>query len=152
VIGGRRRLALTGAVAVLALLASSCALPARSTYAYRGKAIATTTRALAAVQTAVLTAEMATRGRTTAAYTSVTLADAESEGTGAQSSFDSIQPPDSRSDSLRDELDAILSDIVDTLSSMRITARRGELDRLAPLTADGRKEIARLQAFRVKHR
>jgi hypothetical protein len=146
---GRRTLVLTG---VVAALAGGCVLPARSTSAYRGKAVATTTAALSAVQTAVFTTEMAGRGRMTAAYASVTLADAESDASGAQTAFDSIQPPDSQSDALRDSLDAILSDAVDTLSSMRITARRGDLDRLHSLTEDGRDEIARLEAFQKRHR
>jgi hypothetical protein len=126
---------------------AGCVLPARSTDAFRGKALATSTTVESAVGTAVLTGELATRGRITAAYASVGFSEAETDASGAQTAFDSIQPPNAASDRVRAELDPILSDAVDTLTSMRITARRGELDRLTDDIAAARRISARLSNF-----
>lgn len=142
-----------GAVAtVVAVAATSCVLPARSTTAYRGKALATTTAAISAVETARFVAQMSGRGRLTAAYASVAAAEAETDASAAQAAFDSIQPPDSVSDALRSRLDALLADAVDTLSTLRIVVRRGELDRLQSLAAAAEKESSALQRFRQEQR
>ena len=127
--------------------AAGCVLPARSTAAYRGKAVATTTAAQTAVQTAVFEADLASRGRVTAAGASVTFSDAETDAEGAQAAFDSIQPPDSVSDSLRNRLDNILSDAVDALTTLRIVARRGDLDKLAAPAKSAREAARRLDDF-----
>jgi hypothetical protein len=145
----RRVVATTSLVAVTA---TGCVLPARSTTAYTGKALATVTMTLSAAQSALFVAEMAERGRVTAAYTSVTLTDAESDASGAQAAFDSIQPPDSRSDAVRDHLDPSLADVVGTIASMRIVARRGELDDLRPYADQARTEIKKLEAFQAAYR
>lgn len=145
-----RRLLATACV--VAAAAAGCVLPARSTYAYTGKAVATVTMTLSAAQTGLFVAQMAGRGRVTDAYASVTLTDAEGDASGAQAAFDSIQPPDSHSDGVRDKLDPMLADTVGTLSSMRIAARRGELDQLKPYAEQLQKEIAKLEDFKARQR
>jgi hypothetical protein len=82
----------------------------------------------------------------------VVVSDAEESLGGVQSSFDSIQPPDSTADALQSELDGLLSDALTHATTVRIAVRRGELAHLAeiaqPLVDDARK----LQAFVDSHR
>jgi hypothetical protein len=138
------------AAALVATIATSCVLPARSTSAYRGKAVATATAVISAVETGRFVAQLADRGRLTSAYAS--MAEAETDASAAHAAFDSIQPPDSPSDALRARLDALLANAVDTLSTMRIIARRGDLDRLRPFAAEATKESADLQHLRQTNR
>jgi hypothetical protein len=142
----------TIAAVLVATVATSCVLPARSTSAYRGKAVATATAAISAVETGRFVAQLADRGRLTAAYASVSMAEAETDASAAQAAFDSIQPPDSPSDALRARLDKLLANAVNTLSTMRIVARRGDLDRLRPFAAEATEESADLQRFQQTNR
>jgi hypothetical protein len=137
---------------LVAALMTSCVLPARSTSAYRGKAVATATATISAAETGTFVARMAGRGRLTAAYASVALSEAETDASAAQAAFASIQPPDSTSDALRTRLDALLANTVDTLSTMRIVVRRGDLGRLRPLEAQVVRESRQLQRFQQEHR
>ena len=137
--------------AAIVAVCAGCVLPARSTDAYAGKALSTTTATQSAVESAILAAELAGQGRVTDAYASVAFADAEGDASAAQSAFDSIQPPNPSSDHIRAQLDPILSDAVDALSSLRITARRGDLDELGPFVTDARATARRLSAFQQAH-
>jgi hypothetical protein len=141
----------TARLALFVCVCAGCVLPARSTDAYTGKALATVSATQSGVESAILAGDLAVRGRSTAPYASVSLADAEGDASAAQSAFDSIQPPNAESDAIRSELDPILSDAVDTLSSMRITARRGDLDALAPFVREARSVSRRLSAFEQAH-
>lgn len=144
-----------GAVVLVALgLAAGCTRivgPTRTADDYELKAASTADAVLSAVRTAQITADASSDGRTFAPYSTVALADAEGDASGAASAFESIQPPGPGSDALRDELTAITDQATSTLSTLRITARRGELDRLAeeaePLDAIARE----LEAFTERH-
>jgi hypothetical protein len=59
-------------------------------------------------------------------YIAVVLSHAEDDASSVDSTFGSIQPPDPSSDRLRAELSPVLADVVDTISGMRIAARRHE--------------------------
>jgi hypothetical protein len=59
-------------------------------------------------------------------YIAVVLNSAETDASSIQATFAAIQPPDRASDQLRSELSAVLNDVVDTISGMRIAARRHE--------------------------
>jgi hypothetical protein len=143
--------ALTGAIALVLLAATACVAPARSFDAYEGKAADTADSALSAVETGRLAAETAGRDDSFATTLSVVLADAESDASGARSIFESIQPPDTRSDQLRTQLDAILGRAVDGLSRLRITARRGEISAL-PRVAQPLAAVSHdLEAFSNSH-
>ena len=139
-------------VVVGALLAcAGCVLPARSSSAFEGKAVESAKSAYGAVATALLTAREASSGKLTAAYASVAMADAEKDANGAQSSFDSIQPPDRRSDQLRDDLDRMLSDAVSGIAQLRTEARRGHLASLAHQARDLHDVAKRLDRFQKAH-
>jgi hypothetical protein len=136
---------------VVALGCVACVLPARSFEAFEGKAVESAKTASGAVATARLSAREASSGKLTAAYTSVAMADAEKDANGAQSSFDSIQPPDKRSDAVRDHLDRLLSRAVSAISQLRIEARRGHLAGLERRAQDLGPVERRLEAFQQVH-
>ena len=112
--------------ALLALLSVSCVGPARWFNAYEGKAGATAEQMVAAVETARLAAQVAAQKKAFPPYLSVTISEAEQDANAIQGAFDSIQPPDSRSDRLRGQLDQLLSQASETVSRMRVAARRGD--------------------------
>src|SRR2546421_11167745 len=76
--------------------------PARTADDFRHKAKDTAESVLSSVQTARLAARAGTRGDAFAPYVSVVLSESEVGAAGAQSSFESIQPPDHFSDLTRD--------------------------------------------------
>jgi hypothetical protein len=133
--------AVAGLLAVLAL--SGCVGPALTTQSYVGKAVHTANDGLSELQTALLTVDASLHGRLMQAYLVTVLSESEDAFSSIQTTFNSIQPPDSdEADQLRDRLDRLLSDGVDGLAQLRILARRqdtiqlaAEADKLA-VTAD----------------
>jgi hypothetical protein len=124
--------------------------PARTFAAYQNKAKDTAESARSSVQTARLTAQLASRGKLYGTYTSVVLSETDSALGGTTATFDGIQPPDHHSDELRSELDALLARSSDVVSRLRIAARRGEITTLdreaAPLDRLARDLDAFIQA------
>lgn len=141
------------ALAALGLLAGCTRIvgPTRTDEDYELKAASTADAVLSAVRTAQLTAKAAGDGRTFGPYTAVALDDAESDASGAAATFEALQPPGRSSDELRDQLTGLTDDATSTLSTLRITARRGDLDRL-PGAARPLEGIARrLEDFSERH-
>jgi hypothetical protein len=145
------KIARTGTIVLVLLAATACVAPARTYDAYEGKAVDTADSALSAVETGRLAAMTAGEDHSFATTLSVVLGDAESDASGARGTFESIQPPDPRSDELRAQLDTILDRAVDGLSRLRITARRGEISAL-PRVAQPLAAVSHdLQVFSTAH-
>src|SRR5689334_15483689 len=146
----RERLVVT--VAVVATVASSCVLPARSFAAYEGKAVQSAKESESAVGTALLGASQLVDHKTTATAGSVTMSNAEADANAAWAAFDSVQPPNHRSDELRSQLDQIQQAATSTIADMRIAARRGDLDSLAASAHDLEGVQEQLRKFQQEHR
>jgi hypothetical protein len=99
------------------------------------------------VATALLAVELAEGGRAFGPYVSVVLSEAERDGDAIDATFDSIQPPDTPSDELRRQLDALLSPATSLLTELRIAARRGDIPALASLAPSLRAVGRQLDAF-----
>ena len=146
----RRRLA-TVVAAVLAVLAlSGCVGSARTTQTYEDKAVRTANDSLSALETALLSVQTSLRGRLMQAYLETVLSESEDAFSSIQSTFDSIQPPDTdRADQLHDSLDKLLADGADGMAQLRILARRQNTGQLAAeahklaATADGLDTFAK---------
>jgi hypothetical protein len=110
---------------------AGCVGPARTYDDYRLKAVSTVETTRSAIGTAHLAIDVARRGRTFTPYATVVVSEAEDDASSAQATFDSVQPPDARSDQLRDEVDQLVSDATDELAALRIAGRRGDLDGFA---------------------
>jgi hypothetical protein len=127
-----RRVAIrTSALALVIVWCASCVGPARTYDDYRLKAKSTAETTRSAIGTAQLAIEAATHRRAFGPYLSVLVADAESDATGAQTAFDSVQPPDDRADQLRKQTDDLLQQATDALAALRISARRGHFANFA---------------------
>ena len=121
--------------------------PARTRDDYRHKAKDTAESVLSSVQTARLVARVGSRGDAFGPYVSVMLSESEVGADGAQTSFESIQPPDRYSDLTRAHLTELIQRSSDVLSRLRISARRGELDRLEDQARPLRHLSQQLEAF-----
>jgi hypothetical protein len=135
-------------VVAAVLLAGACTGPVRSSPVYESKAGQTAEVAASAVQTALLAVDAAKDDQAYGRYLTQVLVEAEEDAGSAQATFDGIQPPDDRADELRAHLDDLLGDATDSLTSLRIAARRGrfaelpELARPLPELADKLGEFA----------
>jgi hypothetical protein len=137
---------------ILALTAiASCVAPARSFSAYEGKAAKTADDAASAAETALIAVRAAAGSRAFAPAVSVALAESEDDATSAQGTFESIQPPDARSDRLRADLGDLLDQVTGILSDLRIAARRGELGRLTEIGRPLPALAAALRSFSERH-
>jgi hypothetical protein len=149
------RRALLVLLAAFAVVLAACVQPvgpARTFESYEHKAKHTAETALSAVQTGRLGAQAAKRDDTFAPFFAVLVSNAEDEASSAQTTFDSVQPPNDRSDDLRDDLDPLLTRAVDALSQARIAARRADFDEVAKQEPKLAKSARELDRFVEEHR
>jgi len=139
------------AAAMLAF-GSACVAPARSYGAYEGKAASTAEDALSAVETARLAVTASAEHKVFAPYLSIVLSESEDAASSVQGTFDSVQPPDSRSDKLRSDLDDRLQPAVSVLADLRIAVRRGKIAELLSKLGDLSKAADSLREFHEAHR
>jgi hypothetical protein len=125
--------------------------PARTYETYEDKAATTAEAALSAVSTTILAAQVGTDGKAWGPYLSILVSEQEDAIVGVQGTFASVQPPDARSDALRQQLNGILQPAIDHVTSVRILVRRGRLDDLAPAAAPLDDDQRQLQAFLDVH-
>jgi hypothetical protein len=139
------------AVAIV-LLAAGCVQPvgpARTFDDYEDKARDTAETTLGSVQTVRLAVEH--HDRLLPPYASVLLSDAEGDASGAQATFEGIQPPGPAADRLQRQLTPILDDATGLLAEARVTARRAELDDLEDLARPLQDVAAQLDQFIDEH-
>jgi hypothetical protein len=130
----RRAWAALGAIVLLGCVNHPVG-PARSFDAYEAKASTTAESALSAVETVRLLARTAADGDAFANYTAVAVSEQEDTLGGLRGTFESIQPPDARSEELRARLSELLTRAVDDTAAVRIEVRRGHLDALSEVAA-----------------
>jgi hypothetical protein len=136
---------------LVVLLAAGCSGPVRSFEVYESKAGATAEATASAVETARLTVDAAVQGRSFGRSTAQLLAEAWKDASAVQGSFDSIQPPDARADSLHAELDGLLEQAVSALADLRTAGRRGDNASLARLARPLGELSDKLGAFGEAH-
>ena len=134
----RRATWLVLAITLTALALSGCVShpvgPARTYSSYEAKARTTASSARSSVATARLLAETASKGKTFGGYASTSASETEDALSATIGTVDSIQPPNARSQELRDELDSLLQDALTRVTDVRIAARRGQFSEMAQLT------------------
>jgi len=138
-------------VAATVVFGSGCVSPARSYGAYENKAETTASDALSAVETARLAVVAASKRQAFAPFLSVVLGEAEDKASSVQATFDSLQPPDERSDKLRSELDDALQSAVSLLADLRIAVRGGRLEVLPGKLGDLTSAAGALRTFQEAH-
>jgi hypothetical protein len=133
------------------LLLASCVAPDRTYEPYEADAVATAEDAASAAQTALLAVDASTRSNVTQNYLSIVLEEAEADASGVQGTFDSIQPPNSEADRLKNELDKLLDDAASVLEELRIAIRRGELEKLPDIAHPLDDTAKKLDDFATAH-
>lgn len=126
---------------------AGCVSPSRTDRDFELKAGNSAKAVSSSVATALLGVRAAQKGRATGPYLSVLLASAEKDVSSVQAQFDSVQPPSERADAVRATLDEQLQAASDALAQLRITVRRGELDRLADVARPLGPVLERLTAL-----
>lgn len=121
--------------------------PARTRDDFSHKSKDTAESVLSSVQTARIAARVGTRGDAFGPYVSVLLSESDDAVAKAQDSFDRIQPPDAWSDATRARLGRLIVRSGNLVSQLRISARRGELDRLERQARALRPVAAQLGRF-----
>jgi hypothetical protein len=70
-----------------------------------------------------LAAQLGLQGKSFSAFTDENVTDAENDAGSVNSTFSSRQPPDARSDALRQTMDQALSDGTSALTDLRVAVR-----------------------------
>jgi uncharacterized protein HemY len=140
------------AAALLVVLVTGCVSPSTTDRDYQRKAAHSADEVVSAIATARLAADLGGQHRATQAYLSVLIGNAEKDALSVQGTFDSIQPPSKRADSLRDEVDVLLADATAGLAVLRIAVRRGELSQLPELAGSLRSTLTQLRELGDRYR
>ena len=116
-------------VAVLGscLLLAACAGPVPDDGAYRHAALQTSTAMVSDLASGQLAAQLGLRGSSFPAFTDGNVTDAENDAESVNSTFSSRQPPDARSDVLRQKMSQALSDATSALTDLRVAVRMDDL-------------------------
>jgi hypothetical protein len=140
------------AAALLVVLVTGCVSPSTTDRDYQRKAAHSADEVVSAIGTARLAADLGGQHRATQGYLSVLIGNAEKDALSVQGTFDSIQPPSKRADSLRDEVDVLLADATAGLAVLRIAVRRGELSQLPELAGSLRSTLTQLRELGDRYR
>jgi hypothetical protein len=128
-----------------------CILPARSYGAYEEKAATTAHAVLSAVGVARYAVKMSEENTAFAAFVTTMLDEAEDDASSASSTFDSIQPPDERSQQLSASLEGIVEPAVKAITELRIAARGGHTGEFGEQKASLAKATEDLDVFLKDH-
>jgi hypothetical protein len=114
-----------GGVVVLGscLLLAACAAPVLDYGAYRHAALQTAGAMTSDLASGQLAAQLGLQGKSFSAFTDGNVTDAENDADSVNSTFGSRQPPDARSDALRQKMDQALSDATSALTDLRVAVR-----------------------------
>jgi hypothetical protein len=141
IVGRVRRLLVLLTLALTA--ATGCVGPSRTDADYHRKASNSAEAMRSAVESARLVADLVLRDRMFDPYASVAASEAEQAADGVISAFDSVQPPSTDADAVREKFDAVFEEASGALSDLRIAVRRH-------LVADIRKAADDLAAVSAK--
>jgi len=118
---------------------------------YESRAATTAERMVSPVATGQLLAELGGRGNLLGPFAKTATTAALDEAEAIQSGFHQVQPPDRRSNRLRNELDPLLQRATDELVDLRIAARKGDLEALGRFERPLARLASRLQRFQQEH-
>jgi hypothetical protein len=104
----------------------ACAAPVPDDGAYRHAALLTSMAMVSDLATGQLAAQLGLRGSSFPAFTDGNVTDAENDADSVNSTFSSRQPPDARSDALRQKMLQALSDGTSALTDLRVAVRMGD--------------------------
>jgi hypothetical protein len=132
---------------VLSLLLAGCAAPVPDDGAYRHAALQTSMAMVSDLASAQLTARLGLRGQSFTEFTDENVTDAENDADSVNSTFGSRQPPDARSDALRQKMDQALSNATSALTDLRVAVRMGERAQLVHALGEVGKTLRQFNAL-----
>ena len=122
-------------------LLAACAGPVPDYGAYRHAALNTAMAIASDLASAQLAAELGLRGNSFPALTDGGITDAENDADSVNSTFSSRQPPDARSDALRQKMDQALSDATSALTDLRVAVRMDDRAQVRKALAEVAKSV-----------
>jgi hypothetical protein len=132
-------------------VASGCTTNSPGHAGYESRASTTAERMVSPVATGQLLAKLGGRGDLLGPYAKTATTGTLDEADQIQSGFEEVQPPDRRSDRLRNQLDRLLQRSTDELVDLRIAARKGDLEALGRFEKPLGRLAAQLQRFQQEH-
>ena len=141
-----RRLACVATLGSCLLLAA-CAGPVPDDGAYRHAALLTSSAMVSALASAQLAAGLGLRGSSFPAFTDGNVTNAENDADSVNSTFSSRQPPDARSDALRQKMLQALSDGTSALTDLRVAVRMGDRAQVRKALAEVGKSLKTFNAL-----
>src|SRR5438270_5722488 len=135
-----RKVAYVAALTLCPLLVA-CAGPVPDSGAYRHAALNTAMAMGSDLATAQLAAELGLRGSSFPALTDGSITDAENDADSVNSTFSSRQPPDARSDALRQKMSQALSDATSALTDLRVAVRMEDRTQVRKALAEVGKSL-----------
>jgi hypothetical protein len=109
--------------------------------AYRHAALNTATAVVSDLASAQLAARLGLRGQSFPAFTDGNVTDAENDADSVNSTFGSRQPPDARSDALRQKMLQALSDATSALTDLRVAVRMDDRAQVRKALAEVGKSL-----------
>jgi hypothetical protein len=116
--------------------------------AYRHAALQTSMAIVSALASGQLAAQLGLQGKSFSAFTDENVTDAENDADSVNSTFSSRQPPDARSDALRQTMAQALSDGTSALTDLRVAVRmedRAQVRKALAEVGKSRKTFNHLQ-------
>ncbi|HEX5295929.1 MAG TPA: hypothetical protein VFW50_02985 [Streptosporangiaceae bacterium] len=115
--------------------------------AYRHAALQTSMAMVSALASGQLAAQLGLRGNSFSMFTDGNVTDAENDADSVNSTFTSRQPPDARSDALRQKMMQALSDGTGALTDLRVAVRMGDRAQVRKALAEVGKSIKTFNAL-----
>jgi hypothetical protein len=119
----------------------ACAAPVPDYGAYRHAALQTAMAMGSDLANGQLAAQLGLQGRSFSAFTDGNVTDAENDANSVDSTFSSRQPPDARSDALRQKMDQALSDATSALTDLRVAVRMDDRAQVRKALAEVSKSL-----------
>src|ERR1051326_6685942 len=118
------------------LLLAACAGPVPDDGAYRHAALQTAMAMVSDLASGQLAAQLGLQGKSFSVFTDGNVTDAENDADSVNSTFGSRQPPDARSDALRQKMLQALSDATSALTDLRVAVRMEDRTQLKKALAE----------------
>jgi hypothetical protein len=135
-------------VVVLSGMLVGCDAPSPDAGAYLQNADSALSSAVSEARTAAVVLANSLSDNTTTSYANTAITDSESAIGPIEDSFGNVDPPDARSDELRDQVMSMLGDTADACASARIAVRRGDREEMRATAAALRTLADRMERFR----
>jgi hypothetical protein len=126
---------------------AACAAPVPDYGAYRHAALQTAMAMASALASGQLAAQLGLQGKSFSAFTDGNVTDAENDANSVDSTFSSRQPPDARSDALRQTMDQALSGATSALTDLRVAVRMDDRAQVRKALAEVSKSLKTFNAL-----